>query len=158
MTSTHRNDGMPGRIQRGHRQECPSCEYTGKELIHHLETNHPEVCELYVRARRGMWLLEDHDGYSAGVKDRKTAGYGGDRKEGGKDKNVREIREGLRRKERQIAEMEAQLKERDERIQDLRETCDGLFEILETGVAVIPEGAETSRRGRRDTDEKAAKG
>jgi DNA repair exonuclease SbcCD ATPase subunit len=144
---------MPGRIQRGRRQDCPSCEYTGEELIHHLETNHPEVSELYVRARRGMWLLKDHDEYSARAKDRKAAGWGGDEK---RDETVGEIREEVCRKERQIAEMEARLKERDERIEDLREARDSLFEILEAEAAVMRGVTEDPRKTPRDR--KAAKG
>ena len=100
-----------------------------------------------------MWLLKDHDEYSARAKDRKAAGYGGDEK---RDETVGEIRKKLCRKERQIAEMEARLKERDERIEDLREARDSLFEILGAEAAVIREATEDPRKTPRDR--KAAKG
>ena len=133
--SSEPNEGgndLPVRLRRGHKQECPGCNYTGKNLIGHLRENHPDAFERYERASRGVWVLEESEGGTSeteGV----SRGGGGD---GAEDEP--EGQDERSEKERRIVELEARIEEMEERIEDLKETREGLKQVAEEALTHLP--------------------
>lgn len=133
MGTQRKEDGLPKRIRQGHRKNCPGCEYTGKNLIDHLEKDHPEARKRYEKARRGVWVLTDDGGNDS------TEGDGVRDEDENEEGELEDLREELREKEKRIAKLEAYLKEKEKRIEDLRETRDKLADISEETLERIPE-------------------
>jgi chromosome segregation ATPase len=119
MGTQRKEDGLPKRIRQGHRKNCPGCEYTGKNLIDHLEKDHPEARKRYEKARRGVWVLTDDGGSDS------TEGDG--------------VRDEDENEEGELEDLREELREKEKRIEDLRETRDKLADISEETLERIPE-------------------
>ena len=133
--SDQQEDRLPVRIRRGHRQDCPKCNHTGRNLIDHLKENHTDVVKRYERSSRGVWVLDESGG--------KT--NDGDSRKDDAEAELEEVRGELREKDRRIAELEARLEEKRERIEELKETRDRLTEVAEEALAHLPEDASTEK-------------
>ncbi len=149
MGTQREQDRLPKRIRKGHRHDCPGCEYIGKNLIDHLEKDHPDARERYEKARRGVWVLADDGGNDGdggdGVREENEAKGDGEAK-GDEDGAVKALREKLHEKEKRIAKLEAYLKEKESRIEDLRETRDKLADISEETLKRLPEEDEDEKQ------------
>lgn len=161
MEPQHGNNNLPARIRKGHRHNCPGCDYKGKNLFDHLKKKHPNVSERYEKARRGVWVLAEEGG-EAGTEGDDTQGEEKGEQEKIESDVVEDLREELREKERRITKLEAYLKEKERRIEDLRETRDKLADISEETLEHIPErekegpriGGDAKADGEKETASK----
>lgn len=158
MGNQREQDRLPKRIRKGHRHDCPGCEYTGKNLIDHLEKDHPDARERYEKARRGVWVLAEDSGNNGaggdGVQEENKTEGDGEAKEN-ENGAVKALREELHEKEKRIAKLEAYLNEKESRIEDLRETRDKLADISEEALERLPEEDEEEKQPQIGGDGKA---